>query len=157
MTALQPSTSPSKTLYDTDYVKWVTITVEQLRQEAYAQVDWVNLLDEIEDMARRERQALKSNLRILLLHLLKWQYPPSKRTRSWASSIIEHRERVYEVLEASPSLKPDLETVLSKAYPTAAKRAVTETMLPAKTFPDECPFTVAQIMDENFPPEMIQE
>ena len=47
MTATQPS-SPSATLYDTDYMQWITTTVEQLRSQNYAQVDWFNVIEEIE-------------------------------------------------------------------------------------------------------------
>lgn len=154
MTALQPPPRPSTTPYDTDYVQWITTTVGQLRRKDYADVDWANLIDEIEDMARRERQALRSNLKILLLHFLKWQYQAEKRTRSWASSIVEHRQRLEEALETSPSLQPEFEKVLHKAYEAAVKKASVETGLSNKTFPAECPFTLAQIMDENFPSDM---
>ncbi|MEO0540591.1 MAG: DUF29 domain-containing protein [Cyanobacteria bacterium P01_A01_bin.105] len=154
MTALQPPARSSKTLYDTDYVQWVTTTAEQLRSGDYTQVDWVNLLDEIEDMAKRERQALISNLRVLLLHLLKWEYQPQRRTRSWAGSIVEHRIRIDEALATSPSLMPYLTQTWGKAYIGAVKRATTETGLPKTTFPEDCPFTLAQVMDENFPSDL---
>ncbi|MEO1590218.1 MAG: DUF29 domain-containing protein [Cyanobacteria bacterium J06632_22] len=154
MTALQPPTQPAKTLYDADYVQWVTTTAEQLRRGDYKAVDWANLLDEIEDMARRERQALMSNLRVLLLHLLKWQYQSEKKTRSWASSIVEHRICIEESLEASPSLKPYLDQEWGKAYVRAVKLALKETGLPKTTFPQDCPFTLIQVMDENFPSDL---
>ncbi len=69
MEATQPS-SPPATLYDTDYLQWLTTTVDKLRQQDYAHVDWANLIEEIEDMGKRERRSLESNLVILLLHLL---------------------------------------------------------------------------------------
>ncbi|MEL6249836.1 MAG: DUF29 domain-containing protein, partial [Cyanobacteria bacterium J06627_15] len=100
---------------------------------------------------------LESNLTVLLLHLLKCKYPPSRRTKSWLSSISEHRRRIRKAFRDSPSLKPYFEKVLSEVYADAVKQAVIETELSKNTFLDECPFTTAQIMDENFPPEMIQE
>jgi hypothetical protein len=42
-------------------------------------------------MGRSERRSLESNLIVVLLHLLKWQYQPEKRSGSWEGSIIEHR------------------------------------------------------------------
>ena len=60
-----------KSLYETDFVSWEEITVAQLRVRNYSRVDWANLIEEIEDMSRRERKSLKSNLIVILLHLLK--------------------------------------------------------------------------------------
>jgi len=51
-----------KSLYETDFVRWVETTVAQLRAQNYSRVDWANLIEEIEDMSRRERKILKSNL-----------------------------------------------------------------------------------------------
>lgn len=67
-------------LYETDFLQWIETTVEKLRHQDYAQVDWENLIDEIESMGRSERQSLKSNLIVVLLHLLKWRYQPDRRS-----------------------------------------------------------------------------
>ena len=80
----------SQTLYDTDYLQWIETTVEKLQSHDYAKVDWGNLIEEIADMARSERRSFKSNLIVILLHLLKWQFQPEKRSGSWEGSIIEH-------------------------------------------------------------------
>ena len=68
-----------KSLYETDFVRWVETVVAQLQAQDYASVDWANL---IEEMSRRERKSLKSNLVVILLHLLKWQYQPEARSGS---------------------------------------------------------------------------
>ena len=150
MTAIQPS-NPSATLYDTDYMQWLTTTVDKLRRQDYAHVDWANLIEEIEDMGKRERRSLESNLTILLLHLLKWKYQSDKRSGSWAGSIALHRRRINKILKDSPSLKPQLEKVLPEAYGDAVRQAAAETQLPVDTFPSECEFTLLQIMDDSFP------
>jgi hypothetical protein len=62
-----------KSLYTIDFVQWIETTAQQLRNQDYSDVDWESLIDEIEDMSRRERKALKSNLIVILLHLLKWE------------------------------------------------------------------------------------
>ncbi|MEO0540590.1 MAG: DUF29 domain-containing protein [Cyanobacteria bacterium P01_A01_bin.105] len=155
MTALQP---PSvRALYDSDYLQWIATTVQQLQQGDYAQVDWANLIEEIADMGRRERQSLESNLTVLLLHLLKWRYQPSHRTRSWLGSIVEHRRRIHKAFRDSPSLKLYFEKVLGEAYTDAVAQAVVETGLSKGMFPGELEFSPAQIMDESFPPEISQD
>ena len=72
-------------LYETDYLAWVELTVSKLRSQDLSAIDWENLIEEIEDMGKSARNSLKSNLRIVLLHLLKWQYQPTHRTRSLAN------------------------------------------------------------------------
>ena len=144
-----PSNHPSA-LYETDYVQWIATTLEKLRHQEYAHVDWANVIEEIEDMGKRERRSLKSNLIVLLLHLLKWQYQPTQRTGSWAGSVIEHQRRILEVLKDSPNLKPYLANIFAEAYGEAVKQAAAETMLPLETFPNECEFELTQVMDDGF-------
>lgn len=140
--------SPSD-LYEADYYLWIQDTLEKLRQQNYSQVDWENLLDEIEDMAKSERRGLSSNLVIVLLHLLKWQYQSERRTGSWQSSILEHRRRIEEVLEDSPSLKRYCAESLSRCYRNATKQASAETGLPIETFPIECPYSITEVLESE--------
>ncbi|MGK7884657.1 MAG: DUF29 domain-containing protein [Crocosphaera sp.] len=137
-------------LYETDYLQWIESNLEKLRQKNYQEVDWENLLEEIEDMGKRERRALESNLIVLLLHLLKWQYQPEKRTGSWERSILEHRRRIKKALKESPSLKPYLSTIIDESYSEAIKQAKAETQLPLETFPQQCPYPLISILDEQF-------
>jgi Domain of unknown function DUF29 len=141
-----------KSLYETDFVRWVETTLEQLRAQDYASVDWSNLLEEIEDMSKRERKSLKSNLVVILLHLLKWQYQLESRSGSWRGSIREHRRRINDDLKDSPSLKPYLEEVFAECYANARFQATDETGLPLETFPVDCPYTSEQSLDPDFLP-----
>ena len=84
----QLETASSTTAYDKDYQLWLQETVEKLRLGNYDAVDWENLIDEIESMGKRDRHRLKSNLIILLMHLLKWDYQQEKRSGSWESTNI---------------------------------------------------------------------
>ena len=128
------------TLYESDYFQWLEDTLEKLRNQEYEQVDWENLIEEIETMGRSEKNALESNLIIILLHLLKWQYQPQKQSGSWERSIIEHRRLVRRALQDSPSLKPYLVSILAESYHEAVKQAKAETKLPLSTFPEVCPY-----------------
>ncbi|MCW6035534.1 DUF29 domain-containing protein [Spirulina subsalsa FACHB-351] len=140
-------------LYNTDFVLWIETTVEQLRQQNYTHVDWENLLEELEHMARRERKSLKSNLIIIFLHLLKWQYQPLGRTGSWRGSLREHRRRIKEDLNDSPSLVPYLQQVCTDCYENARAQAADETGLPLETFPIHCPYSIEQALNSDYLPD----
>ncbi|MBD1844132.1 DUF29 domain-containing protein [Cyanobacteria bacterium FACHB-63] len=141
-----------KNLYETDFVKWAETTAEQLRTQNYACVDWQNLIEEIEDMSRRERKSLKSNLIVILLHLLKWQYQPGCQSGSWRGSIREHRRRVNDDLKDSPSLAPYLQEIFAECYTNAREQAADETGLPLEAFPIDCPFLPEQILNSEYLP-----
>ncbi|WP_404786725.1 DUF29 domain-containing protein [Altericista sp. CCNU0014] len=137
-------------LYEADYVRWVETTAELLRTQNYDCVDWVNLIEEFEDMSRRERKSLKNNLVVILLHLLKWQYQPECRTGSWRGSIREHRRRVNEDLKDSPGLVPYFEAVFDECYAHAREQAADETGLPLETFPVNCHFSPEQALNAEY-------
>mgnify|MGYP002777039054 CR=1 FL=1 len=139
-------------LYETDYLKWIETTVEKLREQDYSNIDWENLIDEFEDMGRSERRSLESNLVVILLHLLKWQFQPELRSGSWKGSIAEHRRRIRKALKDSPSLKPYLEEIFAECYLDAIEQASAETGLPEATFPQLCPYTSTEALDSNFMP-----
>lgn len=149
--AIETLTSPIS-LYNTDFVQWIEVTVKQLRNQNYTAVDWANLIEEIEDMSRRERKALKSNLIVVLLHLLKWQFQPDPRSGSWRSSIREHRRRLNDDLKDSPSLVPYLQEVFAECYTNAGEQAADETGLPLSTFPEVCPYTLERSLNPDFLP-----
>ena len=140
------------TLYDRDYLLWIETTLQRLRDRDYDHVDWVNLLEEIEDMGKSERRSIKSNLTVVLMHLLKWEFQPQFRTGSWAGSITQHRTRILYALEDSPSLKNYLPEVLEAAYSRARKEASEETKLPLSIFPVDCPYAIEQVLDDGFWP-----
>jgi len=142
-----------QSLYEADYLKWIETTIEKLRVRDYSNIDWENLIEEIDDMGRSERKSLKSNLIVVLTHLLKWQYQPDFRSGSWKGSIVEHRRRIRDALKDSPSLKPYLEEVFAQCYWDAVELASAETELPVETFPQECPYISAEVLDSNFLPE----
>jgi Domain of unknown function DUF29 len=140
-------------LYETDYLKWIETTSAQLKQQNYGAIDWENLIEEIEDMGRSERNSLESNLTVILIHLLKWQFQPERRSNSWQASIAEHRRRIRKSFKNSPSLKPYFEEVFAECYEDAIELAIIETGLLATTFPSDCPYSSAEVLDSGFLPE----
>jgi hypothetical protein len=139
-------------LYSTDYACWVEQTVELLRQGKLSEVDLDVLIEEVEDLGKSQRQALKSNLRVLLMHLLKWQYQPEHQSNSWRSTIREHRNQIQDILEDSPSLRNVLAESLEQCYGQARLQAADETNLETQVFPEPCPYACAQILNEDFLP-----
>ncbi|OCR02310.1 hypothetical protein BCD67_20135 [Oscillatoriales cyanobacterium USR001] len=141
-----------QSLYELDYLKWIETTVEKLRSQDYSNVDWENLIEEIESMGRSDRRSLESNLMIVIMHLLKWQFQPELRSLSWKSSIVEHRRRIRKALKDSPSLKPYLEEIFSECYWDAVEQASAETGLALTVFPQLCPYTYTEVLDADFMP-----
>ncbi|MEM8780695.1 MAG: DUF29 domain-containing protein, partial [Cyanobacteria bacterium P01_G01_bin.49] len=112
-----------------------------------------NLIEEIESMGRREKNALESNLEQLLMHLLKWKYQPSKHSNSWQYSITEHCLRLKKSFRTSPSLKRYLETVFEECYQNARLLASKDTGLNKEVFPIDCPFAQEDIFNPEYLPE----
>jgi Domain of unknown function DUF29 len=139
-------------LHSVDYVSWVESTVAKLRQQDYANVDWHHLIEEIEEMGRSERRSLKNNFIVVVVHLLKWQYQPALRGGSWAGSIVEHRRRVRDAIDDSPSLKPYLQEAYLGWYTDAVRQAIAETQLAPDIFPVQCPYELTEILDFDFLP-----
>ena len=141
------------TLYDTDLHAWALDQAQALRAGHVEALDLEHLAEELESMGASERAELTSRMTELLLHLLKWRCQPERRGASWEVSIIKQRNAIADLLDASPSLRPRLPDVLAKTWPRARRLAVAETRLPAETFPDTCPFALADVLDAEHWPE----
>ena len=143
----------NQTLYDKDYYLWLQEMSQVLRDGSIVELDLENLLEEIQAMSRNEKRALASNLRILLMHLLKWKYQLEKQSNSWRSFIVEHRKRIRDILNDSPSLKPYFTKVFSDCYQDARDLAAAETGLSLNAFPVESPFTTEEVLNPEYLPD----
>jgi hypothetical protein len=146
------------TLYDTDYYSWCLEQAAALRRvvgervNTSVPIDWENVAEELEDLGESRARELRSRYVVLLLHLLKWAYQPSRRTRSWRATIVEQREEIAQVLAENPGLRAHQGASLADAYRSARKRAAAETGLPISALPEQCPFTLEQAADDAFWP-----
>jgi Domain of unknown function DUF29 len=140
----------SKNLYQQDFQQWTSAQADALRNHAWEQLDIENLVEEIESLGKQQRQELRNRLRILLAHLLKWEYQAEKRSRSWQSTIREQREQIEDLLSDSPSLKAYLEEALEISYSRGLALAVDKTELDAEVFPKKCPYTLEQVLSQEF-------
>ena len=148
-----PQPQPAPNLYDLDFYRWTETMAAALRQGRWQELDPDNLAEEIESLGRSDKRALKHRLEVLLMHLLKWQYQPERRSNSWRATIVEQRLRIIDLLNDSPSLKPYLEAEIATSYINACKLATAETGLDATVFPRQCPFTLKSVMTDGFLPD----
>lgn len=147
------TTTTTRVLYEEDLVAWATDTAKLLRERRFDEIDIENLAEEVDAMAGRDRREVVNRLVTLLMHLLKWQHQPARRSRSWQFTIATQRGKLDLLFEDSPSLKRGLAAAVSRSYPRAVDGAAIQTKLPADTFPPRCPFNVDQILDPAYLPD----
>jgi hypothetical protein len=142
----------SNQLYDLDFHAWTAEQAALLRAGRLSDADVEHIAQELDNMGASERRELVSRLRVLLLHLLKWQYQPSHRGALWEASIVNGRDELFDHLQENPSLRPTVPKAMETAYRRAAVDAVAETGLSKRTFPPSCPWTFDLITDPAFWP-----
>ncbi|CCI16424.1 conserved hypothetical protein [Microcystis aeruginosa PCC 9806] len=138
-------------LYETDFYAWTLEQSKLLQISDFKGLDIVNLVEEIESLGKQQRQELENRLAILLGHLLKWDYQPERRSKSWKATIREQRRAIQRLMQANPSLKPYLEEAIAYAYQSGIDLVVRETPLDDQDLPADCQYTPEQIFDPNFP------
>jgi uncharacterized protein DUF29 len=151
-----PAESPNS-LYDRDYYGWIQRNVHAIRGGRVEEVDWANLVEELEAMARSEESGLESHLANLLVHLLKWRYQPNKRTGSWEASIENSRDQIVRLLQRSPSLKSKIDEAFRTAYRLARRAAGGEMGLSKREWeqvlPVACEWSLGTVCDDSFWPD----
>ncbi|MCS7285511.1 MAG: DUF29 domain-containing protein [Hydrogenobacter thermophilus] len=153
-----------KELYDKDFPLWAEINLELLKERLYELVDWENLLEEIEDMARSDLKTCISYLAVILEHLYKWDNfrelaGGETAGMGWIRSVENARLRLVDILEDYPSLKLKLPLEFQKAW----KKARTELTIWLKdnnydlqkfSIPKECPYTYEEAMQRDLRKEI---
>jgi hypothetical protein len=112
-------TQLDRVLYDRDFYLWIQTTTQLLKERRWENIDWENLIEEIESMGRSERKKLKNRLIVTIEHLLKlmyWQAEKTYNARGWRSTIVEQRRQINLSLEDSPSLKSLLREIFVDCY-----------------------------------------
>jgi hypothetical protein len=144
------------TSYNTDVIAWANEQAAFIRSGRFELLDIEHIADEIEDVGKSEKREIKSRMVILLSHLLKWERQSERQGNSWRKTINVQRRDVAGCLRDTPSLKPDLQNKdwFESVWAGALDMAVKETGLSFDAFPEECPWSISQIFDENFWPDL---
>jgi hypothetical protein len=139
--------------YEQDFAQWASDSAQAIREHQLDCIEWEAVAEELEYLARKERNELQSRLAQLIYHLLKMEYQPGRKTRSWEATIAAQRNELNELLVESPSLGRYLNdpTFLKKTYRSAIALAGPEN-LPDDVFvhfPKTCPYTIEVLLPET--------
>ncbi|QMS90981.1 DUF29 domain-containing protein [Nostoc edaphicum CCNP1411] len=140
-----------KTLYESNYLQWLEETIKCLKNRQLADVDYENLIEELEDLAKNEKRRIRSLLEQIIRHLLLYQYWDLEKPRNanhWAAEIISFRNQINEDL--STNIRKHLEENSSISYSNALDYVKTKTKV--NNLPELCPYTLEQILDKNWLP-----
>lgn len=138
--------------YEQDFVAWLEDQAVRARRGETESLDLDNIAEELEGMARSDRREIRNRLTVLLVHLLKHEFQPRRRSRGWRATIAEQRQRIAAVIEDSPSLEPLPAMIMDRCYADARSQAALETGLPSTAFPERCPFAVEQVLAPDWLP-----
>jgi hypothetical protein len=148
-------------LYEEDFFAWTKDQVMALRRLSELrpndELDLEHLIEEVEDLGASRRKAVRSQIRRILEHLLKLKYSPATDPRvGWRESIIDARAELRDDL--TPTLRRDAQAALDELYDQARRDAAQRLRLDgedeaAASLPSACPYTLDQILDEDWPPQ----
>jgi Domain of unknown function DUF29 len=147
---LAPAQQPGRTDYDRDFYSWSLEQARLIREGRWDGIDRENVAEEIASLGREQFNKLESALRILILHILKWDHQPAKRSRSWGLSIETQRLEIEDVLNDNPGLKPRIPEAIGRAFRKARLEAARETGLEKDAFPPVCPYELADLTGRSF-------
>jgi hypothetical protein len=140
--------------YDTDFYTWTQTQAQALREKHWHGLDVDHLAEEIAELGQSIENAIESHLVRLLLHLLKYRYDPAQRPRrGWRLTIRHARREIAKLIRKNPGLQHHPAHYLAEAYHHACADAPDATGLPPATFPETCPWPLAQVLDADFWPE----
>ena len=140
----------SKTLYDSDFALWIEDTVRKLKTKNTEDLDWENLIEEVESLGKRDKRDLKSRLTTLFEHLLKRLYVPLPDCyRGWEVTISRTQQELNQILEDSPSFRNYLIQLLNQCYQKALKNVQIEydTKFPDNI--DSFPYNIDSLLNEQ--------
>ena len=140
------------TLYHQDIVAWANEQAALLRSGMLSAIDIENIAEEIEDVGKSEQRELASRMVVLLAHLLKWQFQPLFRSKSWVRTIAVQRRDVRYALSHAPSLQGWFDDVewMTLLWDKAVIMASRETTIDADLFPETCPWTMEEVLGDEF-------
>ncbi|MDJ0536690.1 MAG: DUF29 domain-containing protein [Xenococcaceae cyanobacterium MO_207.B15] len=137
-----------KSLYERDFNLWISETLKSLKTKNMETIDWDNLIEEIEDIGRSQKNALESYLQRLIEHILKlryWEQEKARCYRGWRSEVVNFRNRIKRIIKKNPSLK----NYLTEQYPEIYQDAIA-TMSQQFDIPSEKMIESEKILEDNY-------
>ncbi|UUO14260.1 DUF29 domain-containing protein [Dolichospermum heterosporum] len=141
-------------LYEIDDYLWLEETIKLLKTKDLDNLDLDNLIEELESLRRNELNKVRSLLRQIIIHILLleyWQEEYDRNYRHWQGEIIAFRDDLNNSL--TTTLKNKLVQELAHIYNVAVKVVVQKTGLASNLFPDNCPYSLEQLFDDNWYPQ----
>ena len=143
-------TSKHNNLYDKDFVAWAFLQAELLRKHNTGSIDFEHLAEEIEDLGKKHKRELKNRIIVLMKHLLKMEFQPELKSKSWTLTIREQRKEISKLIEENPSLKPTISESWKDCYEEAKEEAEIEIGMYEKKFPIDCPWSKEEVLETLF-------
>jgi len=149
-------------LYEEDFVRWTEQQAAALRDAASLStnlpLDWANLAEEIDSLGRSQKRELRSRIAVIIEHLIKLECSPAiDPRRGWMESIGRERSDVELLLDDSPSLKGEVdgmvsgETARAAIHMIRALRRLGETSLDSISKITAARYTEDQVLGDWFP------
>jgi hypothetical protein len=148
---------PGSDLYEQDFPLWAEQQASLLRARRFGELDLDNLIEEVEDLSRRERDAVESFTETIVEHLLKLAFAPASRPRR-GSLVTVDKQRAKLTRKLTTSLRNHLEAELPALY-IGLRRAVVRQLekdrVRGDAVPPHCPYTLDQVLDPDWYPANI--
>jgi hypothetical protein len=138
-----------KELHDHDFNLWVEETKKAIQNRDFENMDWDNLLDEIDDVGKSEKRSLESYLERLIAHILKLQYWSAEKERNykhWKVEIINFRRRIKRLIKQNPSFNSLLAEIYSEVFHDVVDAWKIEFDIPESS----CFIELEQILAEDY-------
>jgi 2-polyprenyl-6-methoxyphenol hydroxylase-like FAD-dependent oxidoreductase len=135
-------------LHERDFNLWTEQMMIAVKNQDLNAIDWKNLMDEIEDMGKSEKRSLESYLERLVEHILKLQYWEQERERNykhWQVEVVNFRNRIFRLLDRSPSLKKYMQDIYLRVYQDAVSAQQIEFEIPNNSF-----ISLEKILQKDF-------
>jgi hypothetical protein len=143
-------------LYEVDDYLWLEETVKLLKTKNWDNLDLENLIEELESLGKNNFNKVRSLLRQIIIHILLleyWQQEYERNYRHWKGEIIAFRDDLNNSLTTTLKNKLSLSQELETIYNVSKKFVIQKTGLHQKLFPDNCPYSLEQLLDDNWYPE----
>jgi len=142
------------TQYERDVVAWAREQAALLRSGCFDRLDLPHIADEIESVGTSEQRDFARRLSVLLMHLLKWEFQPHKRTKSLELTLRNQRVAIGKRLKRTPSLAPLLRDAewLEDVWSDALDLASHETAIPLEALPEQCPWDIQSAISLDWMP-----